>query len=116
MTQAPDHVRALITQFWAIHASAQAERNQTVDGWLRKYDHRDWISSVVDKSRRKQAALAEMYRQAWDAAITKRMGQLRFLNRKLTRCCPDWPVYTDGQLRDELLSPHNKERSNGDIS
>jgi hypothetical protein len=98
---------------------------------MRSDDLRRWMPSVVAKSRPKQRQLQDMFLHAWPAAIEKRIGQLRWINGKLVRSCPDWTSWDDDQLRQppviswvtgdplrlsQLLSPHNKERQNGDIS
>ncbi len=57
-----------------------------------------FIPSRLLKSKRAATDLAAVFYQAWPSAIASRLPQIRTLDAKRARICPDWPRHTDEQL------------------
>lgn len=97
---APTDVRtntALVLEFNNLKRAAIDEANLAVEAARRRNPQRFWASRMNQTSLN---YLEDIFKAAYPAAIEKRFAQLDRINRKLTRCDPEWAPKTAEQLRE----------------
>jgi hypothetical protein len=86
----------LIAELVGLRQSAIGECNKT----LRDYTSSDarFFPSYLKKWPTGRSLLQRQFRVSWDVAISKRLGQMQGVNRKLARITSEWTLLTDAEL------------------
>ena len=90
----PDVVQ-LVSELERIEATAMREASEAIDRFKRSGDALKYSPSRLAKSRRLQEVLMTQYSAFHREAMIKRLPQLRRLNLRIWKICPEWQWKTD---------------------
>jgi DUF3085 family protein len=91
-------VRSFIKSLEFLRSLAVAECNGHVRHYIDTHGSWHFAPSRLAKNPTRRNALIEEFKRHWPKAAQSRLAQMRRLNTKLARICPEWRKLTDEEL------------------
>ncbi len=90
-------VQLMMAEMAMLRSSAIRECNDHIFQYVKSAPW-EFFPSRLRKSPTKRAVLIRIFHATWKPAIQTRLGQIRYINRKLARCCANWRLRSDTEL------------------